>query len=75
VSRIINVTAVNDPPSFTKGDDQIVKEGAEVKSIPGWATNITPGPNETSQIVLFEIVATATPDCSRFRPPSLLTEP
>ena len=35
---IINVTAVNDAPSFTKGADQTVLEDAGAQSVPAWAT-------------------------------------
>src|SRR5205085_346377 len=40
----INVTAVNDVPSFTKGSDQTVLEDAGAQSVPGWATAISAGP-------------------------------
>src|SRR5204863_8828148 len=36
----ITVTAVNDPPSFTKGADLNVLEDAGPQSVAGWATNI-----------------------------------
>jgi hypothetical protein len=53
---VINVTAVNDAPSFTKGGDQTVPEDAGAQSVPGWATAISPGPaNESSQTVAFNV--------------------
>lgn len=46
----INVTAVNDAPSFTKGADQTVLEDSGGQSVTGWATNISSGPaDEASQ--------------------------
>lgn len=49
----INVTNINDVPSFTKGADQTVTEDAGAQTVIGWATNIDPGPNEASQTVSF----------------------
>ncbi len=55
----INLTAVNDPPSFTKGDDQTVLEDAGPQSVTGWATNISTGPaNENGQMLSFFIETT-----------------
>jgi hypothetical protein len=51
----INVTGVNDAPSFTKGDDQTVNEDAGAQSVTNWATAISAGPNESGQTVSFEI--------------------
>lgn len=52
----INVTAVNDAPSFTKGADQTVAENAPAQTIPNWATAISPGPaNESGQSVSFQV--------------------
>lgn len=50
----ITVNPVNDPPSFTKGPDQTAGFLASA-SVPGWATNISPGPNETGQTVTFDV--------------------
>src|SRR5437667_11668 len=41
---VINVTAVNDAPSFTKGADQTVLEDAGAQTVSHWATNISSGP-------------------------------
>ena len=50
----INVTAVNDVPSFTKGADQTVAEDAGAQSVAAWATNISRGPaDEASQTLTF----------------------
>jgi hypothetical protein len=50
----INVTAVNDVPSFTVGPNQTVGEDAGPQSVPGWATNISAGPaDESGQVLTF----------------------
>jgi len=50
----INVTPVNDAPSFVKGPNQLVNQNASAQTIPNWATSITAGPaNESYQIVNF----------------------
>jgi CSLREA domain-containing protein len=49
----ISVTAVNDPPSFTKGPDQTVAEDAGPQTVAAWATGISAGPNEPAQTVSF----------------------
>ena len=54
-SFTLNVTSVNDPPSFTKGADQSILNGAGAQSIPNWATSISPGPNETGQTLTFQV--------------------
>ena len=51
----INVTPVNDAPSFTKGLDQTVNEDAGLQTVSGWATAISAGPNEASQTVSFTV--------------------
>ena len=48
----ITIAAVNDPPTFTKGADQVDDENAGPQSVAGWATAISKGPaNEASQTV------------------------
>jgi len=48
--------APNQPPSFTPGPNQSVPVNAGPQSIPGWATNISPGPpNESGQTVSFTV--------------------
>ena len=39
----VNVQFVNDPPSFAKGADVAVNEDDPLTTVPGWATNISPG--------------------------------
>ncbi len=52
----INVTAVNDTPSFTKGGDQTVAEDSGARSVAGWATLISKGPaNESAQTLTFNV--------------------
>jgi VCBS repeat-containing protein len=54
----ITVTAVNDPPSFTKGADDTVAEDSGAQSVADWATAISAGPaDESGQAVAFEIVS------------------
>jgi hypothetical protein len=49
----INITSVNNVPSFTSGSNQVVNEDAEIKDI-GWAKNIFAGAeNESSQPLNF----------------------
>ena len=51
----INVNFVNNPPSFSAGLDQNVNQDTGAHSVPGFATNISPGPgaNEANQAVTF----------------------
>src|SRR5215217_8249810 len=51
----VTVDAVNDAPSFTKGEDQTVNEDAGAQTVDGWATNISAGPNESNQMVDFQL--------------------
>src|SRR5207249_6962286 len=48
----ITVTPVNDVPSFTAGPNVTVNEDSGAYSQP-WATAISPGPNEATQVVNF----------------------
>jgi uncharacterized repeat protein (TIGR01451 family) len=53
----INVTAVNDAPSFTKGPDEQVSVNAGPQSFANWATSISAGPaNEAGQTVTFNVI-------------------
>ncbi len=52
----ITVIPVNDPPSFTKGANQLVQENAGAQTVPGWAANLSPGPaDEAGQAVIFQV--------------------
>ena len=66
----IDVTPVNDPPSFTKGPDQAVPEQSvpPLHTVAGWATSISPGPlNESTQTVAF-VVTNDFPDMFQEQP-------
>jgi VCBS repeat-containing protein len=53
----INVTPVNDVPSFTKGPDQTVNEDAGAQTVVNWATALARGPvtatDEAGQLLNF----------------------
>jgi VCBS repeat-containing protein len=53
----INITPVNDEPSFTKGANQNIDENTTgVQTVNGWATGLSAGPaNESSQTLSFNI--------------------
>ncbi|MEO8379359.1 MAG: Ig-like domain-containing protein [Acidobacteriota bacterium] len=51
----INVTPVNDEPSFVAGPSQTVNEDAGAQSVANWATAISAGPNEGGQTVTFHV--------------------
>ncbi len=52
----VTVTPVNDPPSFTPGDDVTVDEDSGPASFSNWATGFDPGPsNESAQIIHFTV--------------------
>src|SRR5262249_57288208 len=53
---VINVTAVNDAPSFTKGANQAAFENSGAQSVSGWATAISAGPpDEAGQALTFNV--------------------
>jgi CSLREA domain-containing protein len=57
----ININAVNDAPSFTKGTDRTVNEDSGLQFV-GWATNISAGAaNESTQILTFQITSNTNP--------------
>jgi len=61
-SFTIDVTPVNDQPSFTAGTDQTVLEDAGTQTVVGWATAISAGPtNEASQVLSFNITNNSNP--------------
>jgi VCBS repeat-containing protein len=52
----LTVNPVNDPPTFDKGADQIAFENGGTKTVEGWASNISKGPeNEASQMLSFTV--------------------
>jgi predicted extracellular nuclease len=57
-SFTLNVTPVNDAPSFTRGADVVVGEDAGAQTLANWATAISAGAaNEAGQTLGFEIVS------------------
>jgi hypothetical protein len=62
-SFMINVTAVNDEPTFTAGLDQSAAAGSGVQTVAGWATGFSPGPvNEGGQLVqMYNVTVTSNP--------------
>jgi len=53
----IDITQVNDPPSFARGANLIIYEDRGEQSIPNWATNISVGPfNEAGQTAEFKVL-------------------
>lgn len=58
-SLTVNVTPVNDRPTFTGGNNVVINEDAGVQTIAGWATNLSRGPatatDETTQTVTFNV--------------------
>jgi hypothetical protein len=62
VPKTVTVTAVNDAPSFTKGADQTVNEGAPAQTVNGWATAISDGDNPSvTQTLTFNITNNTNP--------------
>ncbi|PYR60495.1 MAG: hypothetical protein DMF85_04850 [Acidobacteria bacterium] len=57
----ITVTGVNHAPSFTAGANVTVLEDAGAQSVSGWATGISPGPNESFQTVTFNVTNNTNP--------------
>lgn len=54
----ITVVAVNSPPSFAVGADQVVQEDSGLRTVSGWARGISPGPSdESDQDVAFTVSA------------------
>ncbi len=52
----ITVMPVNDPPSFVKGGNFRLPQSAGPQVVPGWATEISAGPNnESDQLVTFQV--------------------
>ncbi|MEJ5223876.1 MAG: Ig-like domain-containing protein, partial [Anaerolineales bacterium] len=57
----VNVTPVNDAPSFVKGADQTVQEDAGAQTVTGWATSITDGDPEATQTLTFNVTGNTNP--------------
>ncbi len=69
-TRTVDVLSINDPPTFTIGPDQILRNDSASISIPNWATNIRAGPEaEVAQILGFLV---QTSDSGLFQiPPAI----
>lgn len=58
----VDVTCINDEPSFTKGPDETVNEDAGAQTVNGWATAISAGPaNESTQTLAFNVTGNTNP--------------
>ena len=58
---IIDIIAINDPPTFNKGADVRVNEDSGAKVVSNWAQNISPGaPSEIGQILTFVLDVTGS---------------
>ncbi len=52
----VTVTAVNDPPTFTKGVDQTTDEDSGKQTVAAWAVNRSAGPaDEAGQTLAFQV--------------------
>ncbi|HZQ29449.1 MAG TPA: Ig-like domain-containing protein, partial [Acidimicrobiales bacterium] len=68
-SFAINVTAVNDAPTFTNGGTQTSLEDAGPFVNPDWGFPVTPGPaNESSQTVTFNVTNNTNPSLFSTQP-------
>ncbi|MBC8214331.1 MAG: hypothetical protein H8E71_06815 [Candidatus Marinimicrobia bacterium] len=57
----VNVTAVNDVPSFTVGTDETILEDGGLQTVTNWATSISTGPSdESDQALTFNITGVNT---------------
>ncbi|WP_299219379.1 Ig-like domain-containing protein, partial [uncultured Aquimarina sp.] len=51
----LNVTAVNDEPSFTAGANEVVNEDAGAQTVNNWATSIDDGDSDATQTLTFTV--------------------
>jgi predicted outer membrane repeat protein len=66
----INVTAINDPPSFTiAGNPPSVAQDAGAQTVLNFATSISAGPNEAGQTLTFNITPGVTTGTLTFSTP------
>ena len=64
----INVNAINDPPSFIKGPDQVVNEDAGPQTVNAWATALDDGDPDETQSLEFEILNNTNPGLFAVQP-------
>jgi CSLREA domain-containing protein len=58
----VTVTAVNDRPTYVRGDNVMIFSNAGPQTIQPWATAISPGPpDETDQTLAFQIIENSNP--------------
>lgn len=58
----VQLTPVNDVPSFTKGSNVTVAWDQGPQTIPGWASAISAGPaDESSQVLTFNVISNNNP--------------
>ena len=58
----VDVTPVNDAPSYTVGINHNEAPGTGLRTVPNWATDISAGPaNESSQTLAFEVSEASDP--------------
>lgn len=57
----LTINPINDPPSFTAGSNVMALDVDGTVTIPNWATNISAGPDETGQLLTFNIVSNSSP--------------
>ncbi len=68
VSFTIDVTPVNDAPTFTPGGDVTVAEDAGPQTV-SWASNVSAGPpDESGQVLTFSVVNVADPSLFSVQP-------
>ena len=70
---LVNVAAVNDAPTFTKGLDQTVIEDADTQSVAGWATAISTGPADESAQA-FNFIASSDNNALFAAPPTVAAD-
>ncbi len=63
VTMVVNVSAVNDTPSFTVGPNQTVNEDPGAVTVNPWATGVSRGggTDEAGQVLTFNIVGNTNP--------------
>ncbi len=65
----LTVTPVNDPPSFTAGPNQVTGPEPGERTVPGWATNLSPGPpDEADQLLSFKFNGNSNRDLFSVQP-------
>ena len=58
---LLSVLPVNDPPTFSVGENVSIERDSGPQSIEGFASNFAPGPEEVDQAILEFVVSTDNP--------------